>query len=143
MKIGNRPELYRKTVNILFDAYFNDTLEHGNPCGCAIGNIVASNLGFQFKMSGDGRMIWKNGHPNWYYKIGDADRQISSTGYSPKEVSLIEKRFEGVSRAPRKDERMFNGLVAVLDVLKQIHEVTEDEETLPRFKAHYATLTTN
>src|SRR6185295_19985371 len=45
----NRPELYKKTVDILYQAYFDDTLRHGNCHACAVGNIVAANMGFKYK----------------------------------------------------------------------------------------------
>lgn len=35
----NRPKLYDKTVKVLYDAYFNDTLEHGDCAACVVGNI--------------------------------------------------------------------------------------------------------
>lgn len=45
----NRPELYHRTVGILYTAYFNDTLQHGDCCACAVGNIVAANMGYKIK----------------------------------------------------------------------------------------------
>lgn len=43
-----KEELYNNTVDILVQAYFNDTLEHGNCYACAVGNIIAANAGFAF-----------------------------------------------------------------------------------------------
>src|ERR1700712_1413592 len=42
-----REALYNRTVSILKDGYFDDTLEHGSPCGCAIGNLIAANTGLK------------------------------------------------------------------------------------------------
>lgn len=36
-------ELYQKSVDILLDAYNNRELAHGEPCGCAVGNLVRAN----------------------------------------------------------------------------------------------------
>jgi hypothetical protein len=37
--------LYHKTIGILVDAYFDDTLQHGNCSACAVGNLVAAAKG--------------------------------------------------------------------------------------------------
>src|SRR5688572_25079170 len=42
----NKP-LYHKTVDILVQAYFDDTLVSGHQCGCAVGNLVAANMGIR------------------------------------------------------------------------------------------------
>lgn len=42
----NRPELYGRTVGILYDAYYKDTLHHGDCCACAVGNIIVANMGY-------------------------------------------------------------------------------------------------
>lgn len=46
-------QLYQKTVGILVDAYFNDTLEHGNCYACAVGNIIAGNCGYKYVSGGE------------------------------------------------------------------------------------------
>lgn len=38
-----KEELYNKTVGILVDAYFNDTLRVQDCAACAVGNIIAAN----------------------------------------------------------------------------------------------------
>jgi hypothetical protein len=45
----NRPELYHRTVGILYTAYFNDTLVHGTCCACAVGNLIAARLGYSIR----------------------------------------------------------------------------------------------
>lgn len=169
----NEP-LYKKTVDILYQAYFNDTLEHGNCYACAVGNIVAGNCGYEFKQArnycdqplgvhtGCGNLFWnKDNYFNdnaTYYALNfgsddneptlAADDQIKSSGYSLFQLHLIEKAFESVTAVneglPKyTDEEMFNGLVAVLEVLKEIHQVTDDDlitTNHKRFSDHYSSL---
>jgi hypothetical protein len=141
----NRPELYKKTVDILFDAYFNDTLRHNNCMACAVGNIVAAGMGYEY----DG-YIWR-GHIDFDYfravKMGEVTElglaQVISTGYCVDELDRIESAFEGVYWETSEisgEGLMLNGLVAVLDALKRIHEIEDNEEEVTRFRNHYATL---
>lgn len=138
-----KAELYHKTVGILFDAYFNDTLRHMNCHACAVGNIVAANCGYRFE---EGGLRWVGRSPNWSdiilmgFDSRDGLMEIHSTGYDQGELSKIEQRFENAPRGNNDEDRMFNGLVAVLDVLKDIHQVT-DQDLLTsnnnRFKEQY------
>lgn len=41
----NRPELFVKSVDILVDAYKKGNLLNGEPCNCAVGNLVAYRKG--------------------------------------------------------------------------------------------------
>lgn len=148
---------FHKTVDILVKAYLNGTLEHDNCYACAIGNMVAANMGLRF--IGDKtirRGIHWEGFPNYgslgpdkmwtnvcytndegeqffrphKYK-GIPKKQIDSTGYSIEEVAMIEHAFE---TATGKD-RMFAGLMAVVDVLAEIHgiDLTEKESAKALF----------
>lgn len=161
----NRPDLYNKTVNILFDAYFNDTLEHGNCYACAIGNIIAANRAYkllQCETIFDLKLYWEgflpyheitNIHsvrfPKWFmlvrrssnYRVEDiavAEKQIADTGYNLEEVRKIENAFEDCDMGSSEEDYMFNGLVAVLETLKKIHEVEDNEEEVQRFREHYS-----
>lgn len=155
------PELYARTCEILYQAYFNDTLRHHNCYACAVGNIVAANLGLRFETSPvPGFELYKEswslnweGYPSyakaltssvdlgavWYQPISKnrdpetvlEDRQIAATGYSVAELRQIEQAFE---QCTREGDYMFNGLVAVLDCLKTIHEAEEDQQ-VARFTA--------
>lgn len=160
----NRPELYNKTVDILYQAYFNDTLEHGNCYACAVGNMIAANRGYVFvidkKAEGEPALHWKgflpyrkdwtgptakSKTPQWIKvintRINEKDcAEIDSTGYTLNEISKIENEFEDADFGSSLEDWMFNGLCAVLEALKQIHEVT-DEDLLQannkRFADHY------
>lgn len=143
----NRPERYKKTVDVLFAAYFNDTLEHGTPCGCAVGNMILANMP-KLKRT----HCWGN---HWFFymrpenrigndpfvNISEAKMQIKVTGYSIEELSMIEHAFERADFGNSNEDWMFNGLVAVLDALKKIHEVEDNETDVQRFRNHYQTLT--
>lgn len=156
--MANRIELYKKTVDILFNAYFNGTLEHGNGCGCAVGNLVAAGMGYKMVID-CGSAAWENkrgefSFPEWnnvhnmgerlniskFY--GEAAKQIKATGYYPSETLLIERFFEFAHRGNSEEDYMFNGLVAVLEALKQIHEITDEDlltSSRKRFETVYAT----
>lgn len=133
---------FDKNWAILVKAYLNGTLEHGCPCGCAVGNLIAANMGYT-PWEGDEDVDWPQASAAWYdtryrraYKYtGLAKVQIDSTGYSFDEVWRIEKAFER-AYYPAPDPQ-FLGLSAVLDVLLDIHEseVEEAEETRAQFFA--------
>lgn len=140
-------ELYEKTVSILVKAYQNDTLVHGDCCACAVGNMVAYNCGFEIRKPSDrSPFVWKFGEnagmfPSWkrvfvtidnsFQNINpenyefDAKVQIDSTGYSYENLAKIEHAFEMAPMGLNDDCWMFNGLMAVIDVLDQIHKNTD------------------
>lgn len=125
-----KPELYQKTVDILVKAYFEDTLEHGNCEACAVGNIV--NYGKPKKTLEWSNVFCTSSHiqivePRNYE--GTAKDEIDSTGYTWQELSQIEYAFETAPRGNSDDKWMFNGLMAVIDVLDKIHENTDNQVT--------------
>lgn len=140
-----KEELYHKTVDILVKAYFDDTLKHGNCVACAVGNIInhyrpftsEEKTNLQYRISG-----WSSvfctlgaGHPDQEQVIlprnykGDSKEQIDSTGYTWQELAKIEFYFETAPQGKSEDEWMFNGLMAVIDVLDEIHENKDTKVT--------------
>lgn len=136
--------LYNKTVGILVDAYFNDTLRHGSCSACAVGNIVAANLEIKVFPKGG----WSRSLPYWsdvhiidsltheqiFFEDGHLYRkegieQIKTTGYTPEQTAQIEYAFETASQGNSKEDWMFNGLMAVIEVLDKIHENTDEAIT--------------
>lgn len=131
------PELFHKTISILVKAYQNETLRHGNCRACAVGNLVKANFpycdmntsfGWPSVFCTDGFGQYKNMNS---YK-GAAKEQIDSTGYSVKELALIESAFEGVeepceANEYNSDQHQFDGLMSVVDALMIIHEANEEE----------------
>jgi len=135
-------KLYHKTVDILVQAYFNDTLEVGNYCACAIGNIIAANNGYKYFKDDMDNLSWENVSDNiakqWFILVKEdfdkqmrnepfANYQIHSTGYALDEVIEIENAFENAPEGETDDEDMFNGLMAVIDALDKIHKNTSTE----------------
>lgn len=157
-----KPELYKRTTDILYQAYFKGTLEHSNCYACAVGNMVAASCDITFEqkvVGGQFEWVWKGhaypGHVGWgrvfitscfgqmvdeNNYIDEPKRQIDSTGYRLHELAKIEYAFEAAPRGQNDEDWMFNGLAAVLDVLKEIHQAT-DQDLLTnnnnRFKEQY------
>lgn len=146
---------FENTVDILVKAYLNGTLEHSNCYACAVGNIVAYATGKKFIRSYAFMREWKwkdcdypaagNDTGGWGQVIttccldgvpqvnlnnfyGEAKIQIESTGYSPTELSKIEFAFERADEGYSEEEWMFNGLMAVVEVLAEIHQINIDQK---------------
>lgn len=148
-------ELFDKTVGILVKAYFEGFLDYGEPCGCAVGNLVAANMGLKV-IQGEAGLVWNKGgsenqFPKWGEVIaygdgrngvvknryfGDSKNEIDSTGYDIYNLADIEKAFFRGTRDyahnmeyghMNKSEENFIGLMAVIDCLMEIHEATSDE----------------
>lgn len=147
-----REQLYKKTVDILFNAYFDDTLKHKYCNACAVGNLIRINMG----LPRNWWTVWEDVFctvttidntkeqricPNAYR--GMAKDQIDSTGYTWQELAKIEHAFEMAPYGTTEEDWMFNGLVAVLEVLKEIHQVTDEDAalSLQPFQQHYSTKT--
>jgi len=112
---------FKNAYTALVKAYFDDTLDYMSPCGCAVGNMIAYSLGYSVKkfssvkdddISSTPYIKWKNSKGNYISgnwgdviiagtgKLKDLDfipqyyiEEIESTGYSIKEIALIEQRF--------------------------------------------------
>ena len=121
------------TVSILVRAYLNDTLEHGNYCACAVGNLIAHEVGAEIVLKNNPLSVskYKWIHPKyeggeWFCGTDKRMEQIKTTGYDLGEIFKIERAFE--AQGPKynygtEDQLMFNGLMAVVDVLAEIHGI--------------------
>ncbi|PIQ22619.1 MAG: hypothetical protein COW65_02130 [Cytophagales bacterium CG18_big_fil_WC_8_21_14_2_50_42_9] len=132
-------ELFDNTIKILVNAYLNNTLVHNNCCACAVGNIIAANLEIKYDkdLKWIGRQLaWSTVFVTkrskteqtqcpWAYN-GKAKEQIDATGYAWQELALLETAFERAPLGKNSEERMFNGLMAVVDALCQIHETAAE-----------------
>lgn len=140
---------FHHTVNILVQAYLNDELAHKTCSACAVGNIVAAATGTKPKRNDElapiefDNTFFADGSPamnGWYAIIGgskstEGEYQIRATGYTVEEIRSIEYAFEHAPGDPGKPDQglfrgrctdttwMFNGLMAVVDVLAEIHEI--------------------
>lgn len=124
---------FEKTVDILVKAYLNDTLAHDDCTKCAVGNLIsAGGYKFNFSPSDVDDTQWLIFLDRHVRRKGNISRrpndelalsQISATGYSPENLSDIESAFEKCEYGATDDEWMFNGLMAVVDVLAEIHGI--------------------
>lgn len=155
-----KPELFHKTVGILVNAYLNDTLQHNNCWACAVGNIVAGNMGLKiekhnFYMCEEpyrdyqiygipyyntltaGILATRNFSTKEIKTINLTEAQLEqakATEYTIEELNRIEVVFENADRYyiddinnEFYDEWMYNGLMAVVDYLIEIHQGTQEE----------------
>jgi len=122
---------FSHTVNILVKAFLNDTLIQDNCGACAVGNIVGGEAWrYLFVTPPDG--------DQYFYKDDDSylgentihiramrergRKLIAESGYELMEMARIENAFEK-SEGEDKADRMFNGLMNVVDVLADIHGI--------------------
>jgi hypothetical protein len=115
-------EKFFDTVGILVEAYLNETLVHGEPCGCAVGNIIAKKIGAKIIIEPTFDGYTETPKPRWInckagvdldgydwfqriragqVKFGDpemGERHINLTGYTIKEIDAIERAFESVCK---------------------------------------------
>lgn len=150
-RMRNELQKFHETVGILVAAYMNETLVHGHPCGCAVGNLIATKLNVCVILSGDRYLSDNRRVPEWdgsesgfsWFKVlypervkdGDASEgieHIRETGYSIEQILDMEKAFESVVECfgPNgrgtnysKDKDGYLGLMAVVDVLADIHGI--------------------
>jgi hypothetical protein len=132
---------FDNTVQILVKAFLEGTLAKHNCAACAVGNICAASLGVGFTKDNVFGMEWAEQAPSWHsvfctsfpsdkaqktwpelYK-GAAKEQIDATGYTWQELAQIEFAFETAHLDVHSDEAEFAGLMAVVDVLANIHGV--------------------
>lgn len=148
MKTSDR---FNKAISALVQAFFNETLAKGSCTACAVGSIIAANIGatiekksFQCDMS---LRPWievfatngETGHNeiNEDAYVGRAKVLIDSTGYSWQELSSVENAFEVNTKISfsryrflNKEQIMedqYNGLMAVVDVLCNIEGIESNE----------------
>lgn len=133
---------FNHTVNVLLKAYLNDTLQHSNCHACAVGNIIAEAIGVQIVKDPTLKLRWASDYPIWYdpicfgyansshKNIVSAKLQCEAAGYTIQQAAKIERAFESSTGGNHDDEFddtwMFNGLMAVVDVLAEIHEIDLD-----------------
>jgi hypothetical protein len=142
-------EKFHHTVNILVQAFLNDELAHKTCSACAVGNIVAAATGTKPKRNDElapiefDNTFFADGSfamNGWYATISgtksiEGECQIRATGYTVDELKEIEYVFEHAPGDPGKPDEglfrgrctdptwMFNGLMAVVDVLAEIHGI--------------------
>jgi hypothetical protein len=138
----NRPT-FQETVSVLVKAYLNDKLKHGDCTACVVGNLCGGNRMWEYLFITDPlhkSQFKRNITAFKCQALGKSSLQIIeeatniclSTGYSVEELKRIEYSFETAPGYIGEDEQdmtintdewMFNGLMAVVDVLAEIHGV--------------------
>lgn len=159
-------ELYNWCVNTLREAYMNDTLIAGSPCGCDIGNLIharaleagctkvtayvlASNWARIFNTSNIilSSIPIAQGLCHVVRRKGDlvqtmakdfdsaAAQALSFVGLPLHVMMNLEWAFETNQMGASTDEKMFNGLLASIEVLDKYFEVGDyaKEETKEKF----------
>jgi hypothetical protein len=148
---------FENSVAVLTKAYFNDTLQNCRCHSCAVGNLVASGIGVTVERAPDnGFLTWSSEIPYWSYftdpsagyytspfNLEAATLQVAATGYTPQELVRIEIAFETaylkVSVRSSPQEMLYLGLMAVVDVLAEIHgvDLTTQQATKTTFTPAY------
>lgn len=149
------------TVQVLVQAYLNETLEKDNCQACAVGVLIAHAAGAVYvrkpnDYNGDLHLEAQPRIVDWLGAIctsedcdQDLDKQVylnqpnikaafDSTGYSFEQLARIEYTFvsnDGDDPMASDAERQYVGLMAVVDVLADIHglDLTAATQAKARF----------
>jgi hypothetical protein len=139
---------FDNTTKVLVTAWLNGTLLKGHCCACAVGNICAAALGYKVTDiqrgenlihldaqwadcnvdSAQWRLVFmttidgKQSRLPMFYR-GEAAREIDATGYTWEELARIEHTFEQAMPGIYSEEAEYAGLMAVVEVLADIHGV--------------------
>jgi len=130
----NRPDQFWESIDTLATAYFEGNLEKGSCRACAVGNLIRA----------EGKEI-SGGYDSWHGRLlrfrdpNDQHKKITpELPYTDEEIHQIEAAFERNVFVEYNDGKPqldhFSGLIAVVDVLFDIHEV-EDEDLRGQAKA--------
>ncbi len=123
---------FEHSVDVLVKAFLNDTLQHCNCHACAVGNLIADANELVYDREWCSIIVAKEkdgkSFPMDWYGSEDAigeergKKEMLSTGYQPHEIWKIERAFESAVEGT-KDERMYDGLMRVVEALADIHKV--------------------
>src|SRR5690349_20678038 len=100
----NRPDLYNKTIDILLNAFKLGRLKFGSVCGCAVGNLIAEGMGYEYNeklLPHVPQWVDYDRFNNWHKVIHEGCvvslemtdevlEEIRSTGYNEYELARIE-----------------------------------------------------
>lgn len=131
---------FQQSISFLIAAYLNDTLKFESTSACGVGNIVAGFNRIKVVRKLD-KVFWQGRTAAWFdvcffgkvrmdYYEGESKRQIDATGYSPEDLCEIEKAFMSAKFDKNEDKYIFNGLMAAVDALCEIHEVDDRQKEL-------------
>lgn len=149
---------FEKAYSALVNAYFNGTLVKGMCTACAVGNIVADAQGGVISVNNGIRCTT---HSNFWGALfathrdmqvnrisiypQEADRLLSLTGYTAHELAEVEFAFETNTKIHVNMyevvceqfilQDQFNGLCAVVDVLLELDNITDNGHK-SKFREH-------
>lgn len=129
---------FENSVDVLVKAYLNDKLTHSSCTSCAVTNLCIGWSGWTSYFT----TISHEADGGWrrfgFEQIScrSLPTQKTKFGYSLKELAKIEWAFETAPQGGSQDEWVFNGLLAVVEILSQIHNVdlTVKENAIGQFK---------
>lgn len=140
---------FNHSVNVLVNAYLNDTLKHEDCSACVVGNLCGGSTLWKFLFmtyNGEQKAYLDTPQKELFLEsilahhfvtseeelLQRAIKVCESTGYTVDELAKIEYAFETCSQV---GDKMFNGLMAVVDVLADIHKIdlTTREESKKLF----------
>ena len=133
-------EKFDRAVNVLVQAFLNDTLEHGSCTRCAVGNLVGA-LAYPGAHEAPGKArgidyvlpngeikradwfsIMRNNNSPWLTsdekRIGEEQR--AALGYTWQQIDDIEEAFENTKY---NQHAMYDGMMAVVTELALIHGI--------------------
>lgn len=150
---------FENSVSVLVRAYMNDTLQKMSCAACACGNLVADANGYTFNKRlysiSSESLMWDQSEPlvnyawpTWRRSVrnectanneNESRLQAESTGYTNSELVVIEDAF--MRGNDSTDDGNFTALLAVVDVLAEIHgvDLSVKESAVLQFAEIHAT----
>lgn len=159
----NRPELFKKTYDIMLAKWQEDVIEPRSACGCWIGSLIAGNAEQipenerpeALRLKREGILVnaeWSRLFSTSYSRFTmeayqyrsfdkaeryhDAKIQVDITGYTMEELANMEYAFESMFS---QSEDINESIMSALDSLLKIHDVDDDEAelTINEFMCYY------
>jgi hypothetical protein len=152
-------ERFKKAYDALYDAFMNDRLQSGNCSACAVGSIIGSAQGANWKLlnildlklftTDTNNNEWKkmfstmNGHQYFDFNQELNDKLIATTGYDAYELSMIEYEFETNTKIKfyhdcndkhKLMEDQMNGLCAVIDLMIDLDKINDGKNYKEQLK---------
>jgi len=129
--------LFEKSVNILINAFVNDNLINGSCTSCAIGNLLQGyNQIDENKVEDNWFSIVHNLLINDIKRYSLAKRQLAKLPYNFDEIEKIEKAFESNKIKGDYSSIAYQGLLNVIGVLEEIHEIKVQNNLLKTLETH-------
>lgn len=123
-------ERFDNAVSKLYTAYHEDLLNAYNCSSCAVGTICNGNSDWSIMLQyNDFRLVIYMYLKEDDFKHLNPTESVKKTGYSPYEISMIEKIFldkargANMNNTEEKRESEFKGLCAVVEYLCELDNI--------------------